>query len=65
MNKMNNENKDDHPWIVFLRARMKAITWLTEVRGLNNAEIADNLSMDEMQVYAIKMHIYNENKTPG
>jgi hypothetical protein len=43
----------DHPWGNFLNARVKAIKWLKDEFKHNDKEIAETLSMDEMQVFLI------------
>jgi hypothetical protein len=39
----------------FLKARYKAIMWMTEECGSTDSEIALALSMDEQQVYLIRV----------
>ena len=46
--------KSEHPWANFLHARALAIEWLKD-GGNNFEEIAEILSMDEMQVRLIYM----------
>jgi hypothetical protein len=44
----------DHPWSRFLEARAEAICWLRD-DGQTDAQIANTLSMDTMQVTLIRM----------
>lgn len=50
---MDEENKP-HPWGEFLKARMNAILWMKEKMNQDDKTIAKDLSMDEIQVYAIR-----------
>jgi hypothetical protein len=43
-----------HPWQAFLEARYNCILWLTQ-KGKSNDTIAFDLSMDEHQVFSIKL----------
>lgn len=47
-------DKKTHPWGRFLIARWEAILWMHEEMGYNDKQIAQNLSMDKMQVYLIR-----------
>jgi DNA-binding transcriptional regulator YdaS (Cro superfamily) len=46
-----------HPWGEFLEARKKVIIWMREEKQRTDKEIAKHLSMDEMQVYLIGLHL--------
>jgi hypothetical protein len=45
----------NHPWAVFLKARMDLIRYMT-TQGKNDGTIADSLSMDATQVWYIKKY---------
>lgn len=45
----------NHPWGKFLYARSEVIMWMKNEMKRSDAEIADALSMDEMQVRLIIM----------
>ncbi len=47
----------EHPWGQFLYARSQAILWMKNEMKRSNFEIANALSMDEMQVQLILMTI--------
>lgn len=47
--------KSDHPWANFLHARRLAMEWLRNEMKYDDARIARELSMDEMQVTLILM----------
>lgn len=49
---MNDEKP--HPWGTFLNARYNAILWMRDNRGYDDKTIAENLSMDEAQVFMIR-----------
>lgn len=51
---MSGECGSSHPWAYFLNARWKAILWMREVMEKNDKQIAQDLSMDEVQVYLIR-----------
>jgi hypothetical protein len=45
---------NQHPWGDFLNARYKCILWMTEEMGYDDKQIANFLSMDEIQISLIK-----------
>lgn len=45
-----------HPWKRFLNARRDVIIWLSEEMKQNDLEIAQCMSMDETQVYLIRIY---------
>lgn len=47
-------NCDPHPWGRFLNARYWAILWMREEMEYDDQKIAEQLSMDAMQVYLIR-----------
>lgn len=57
MNKLEGECEkcELHPWGAFLNARWRAILWLRDEFDYDDKTIAKKLSMDEMQVYLIRM----------
>lgn len=52
----NNEQKLSHPWGEFLKVRINVIHWMREEQRYSDLEIAQALSMDELQVYLIRTH---------
>ncbi len=56
---MYEENKP-HPWGEFLKSRMNAILWMKEEMGRDDKLIAHQLSMDERQVYLIRIYAEKE-----
>lgn len=54
------DEKKLHPWEEFLKARMNAILWMKEEMGRDDKLIANQLSMDERQVYLIRLHAEKE-----
>jgi len=46
-------NKTPHPWARFLNARRDAMMWMREEMNRSDKEIANDLCIDEMQVYLI------------
>lgn len=48
-----NEKRSPHPWQAFLDARYHAIIWMKDELGYADITIAQQLSMDENQVYLI------------
>jgi hypothetical protein len=52
----------DHPWGNFLTARFYAILWLKDEFGHSDKQIAEILSMDEMQVYLIRGSTHLQDK---
>ena len=53
----NKEKSSLHVWGEFLNLRRKVIIWMEKERGYNDSQIAQALSMDEHQVYLIRMHV--------
>lgn len=47
--------KEPHPWAVFLNARYNVILWMRDIKGYDDKEISENLSMDEIQVFLIRI----------
>jgi len=54
-------NDEPHPWGVFLDARAKCIMFFKR-NGKTNKQIANDLSMDEEQVYHIAKYQEGLNK---
>jgi len=54
---MSGECDKPNPWINFLYARHEVILSMSEDNGYNDKEIAEYLSLDEMQVYMIRTTI--------
>lgn len=50
------EPRDPHPWGEFLKIRLKVIAWMRNEMQYNDAKIAHALSMDETQVYLIRIN---------
>jgi hypothetical protein len=47
--------KSTHPWANFLHARRLCLEWLRKECNYNDAQIADAMKMDEVQVKLILM----------
>jgi hypothetical protein len=56
---MSGECDKPHPWGEFLKVRLDVIFWMREEMKRTDSEIADQLSMDEEQVYLIRTNPSN------
>ncbi len=56
-------SKESHPWGDFLIARYRAILWMKDTMGYDDKRIAQELSMDQAQVYLIRMGRLSFNKS--
>ena len=56
---MSGECDNPNPWGEFLKARKIVIFWMSKDKGCTDNQIAENLSMDEKQVYSIRTNPLN------
>ena len=61
MNHLDEFKNIDHPWAQFLYARGQCIVWMKNQFLRSDEEIAQFLSMDEIQVKLIRMHVEDYN----
>lgn len=53
----------NHPWGIFLDARKNVILWMKHKMKKTDKQIAEDLSMDEEQVFSIREYAEkNENR---
>lgn len=57
------EDNNPHPWAEFLKARVNVIHCLRKEMGYIDKKIAQDLSMDEIQVYFIRKATEKYRKT--